>query len=75
MGIPGLIPRLQPFSSVERLRDDIIIDGPAFAYHVYRLSERDSIPSDSPLDQISYKDLGVKAIAWLSSLESCHVTM
>lgn len=77
MGFPGLISRLYPYSQEDNLKTDIIIDGPAFAYHVYELSERDAIPSCSPLDRMSYNGLGEKAIAWLDKLEStcCPVTV
>ena len=75
MGIPGLLNRLRPFSKVEKLGDRVIIDGPALAYHIYHVSEGNGVPSESPLDQISYKDLGEQAIAWLEDLESCGVVM
>lgn len=63
MGIPHLITTLEPFSVRGTLQDeDIVIDGPALAYHVLHICRRNGI------GQPSYSLLGQIALSWLSEL-------
>ncbi|KAF4125363.1 hypothetical protein GMORB2_4203 [Geosmithia morbida] len=63
MGIPHLITTLQPFAQQGFLKDEaIVIDGPAFAYHILEICRRNGIT------QPSYAVLGCTAVRWLSEL-------
>ncbi|KAI7764769.1 hypothetical protein LZL87_003974 [Fusarium oxysporum] len=63
MGIPRLIPTLEPYVVHGSLNDEhIVIDGPALAYHILYICNRHGIP------QPSYKLLGETAVAWLDEL-------
>lgn len=69
MGIRGLTAALRPFAAGAELADSVVIDGPAFAYHILfscRLGKQVSTALNDP----SYSDLGSAAIQWLDNLQS-----
>ncbi|KAL2159887.1 hypothetical protein VTH06DRAFT_2020 [Thermothelomyces fergusii] len=71
MGIPKLRRHLEPYAQRAIIGlTNIVLDGPAFAYHVLRLCSRTSRKA-SPFEQPSYEVLGRTAIAWLERLQSC----
>ncbi|EGR52107.1 uncharacterized protein TRIREDRAFT_55052 [Trichoderma reesei QM6a] len=70
MGIPHLITTLESYASHEILQhQDVVIDGPALAYHVLHLcrTQGASQPSYSLLSQV--------VIEWLDRLEDQQVTI
>ncbi|KAF5707412.1 hypothetical protein FGLOB1_6947 [Fusarium globosum] len=63
MGIPRLIPTLEPYVVHGGLNNEhVVIDGPALAYHILYICNRHGIP------QPSYKLLGETTVAWLDEL-------
>ncbi|KAI7788361.1 hypothetical protein LA080_010694 [Diaporthe eres] len=69
MGIRGLTAALRPFASWEKLGGSVVIDGPAFAYHIFfacRLESRVCTTLQDP----PYSVLGSAAIRWLDNLQS-----
>lgn len=63
MGIPRLIPTLEPYVVHGCLNNEhVVIDGPALAYHILYICNRHGIP------QPSYKLLGETTVAWLDEL-------
>ncbi|KAG8168062.1 hypothetical protein KVR01_003751 [Diaporthe batatas] len=69
MGIRGLTAALRPFAAYSKLADSVVVDGPAFAYHIFfacRLESRVSTALQDP----SYTALGSAAISWLDNLQS-----
>lgn len=69
MGIRGLTAALRPFASREKLAGSVVIDGPAFAYHIFfacRLESRVCTALQDP----PYSVLGSAAIRWLDNLKS-----
>lgn len=63
MGIPHFITTLEPYAEHGILDNTrVVIDGPAFAYHVLYICNR------SGLVQPSYQLLGSTAISWLDEL-------
>jgi hypothetical protein len=78
MGIPHLITYLRPFATLENLAgQSIVIDGPAFAYHVWHICLlRQSSAWRNPFEaQPSYKDVADTALGWLDELRRYNVTM
>lgn len=77
MGIPHLITHLEPYAESEHLASkNVVIDGPAFAYHVYHICM--SAKTDARgLFQItpSYAEISKLAIEWLQELEHHGATM
>lgn len=77
MGIPHLTQYLRPHAVSGPLSgQDAVIDGPAFAYHIYYilLSSRQS--SRNQLEAaISYDEIGSVAISWLKALQKSRVTV
>lgn len=70
MGIPHLISTLEPFAVQHQLTDeDIVIDGPALAYHILHICRRNGI------GQPSYDVLGATALQWLQQLTSGGLSM
>lgn len=69
MGIRGLTAALRPFASRVKLADRVVIDGPAFAYHVLFACRLESRVT-SALEDPSYSVLGSAAIRWLDNLQS-----
>ena len=75
MGIPHLTTTLQPFARREALNGKtVVIDGPAFAYHIIYLCELASRPI-GPLTQPSPALLGETALAWLDMLERHKISV
>ncbi|KAH8889646.1 hypothetical protein GQ53DRAFT_689436 [Thozetella sp. PMI_491] len=67
MGIPHLKRLVEPYSQSGVIQDrKLVIDGPAFAYHVLHLCLRST--RDNLFDQPSYQTLGVTAIRWLDQI-------
>ena len=63
MGIPRLISTLEPFAVRGPLGgDDLVIDGPALAYHVLNICRRNRI------GQPSCDLLGRTTVSWLDKL-------
>lgn len=77
MGIPRLINRLEPYAELEALTgQDVVIDGPAFAYHVYYLCMKSKTGARGAFQAIpSYGDISRVAIEWLETLEGHGVSM
>ena len=76
MGVPHLKRHLQPYAVTGSIINsrDVIVDGPALAYHVLHLcSRRDS--GNGPLEQPSYALLGRTTVAWLDKLTACGCSM
>ncbi|KAL6884366.1 XPG domain-containing domain-containing protein [Trichoderma longibrachiatum] len=70
MGIPHLITTLESYASHEILqRQDVVIDGPALAYHVLHLCRMQGA------SQPSYGLLTQLVIEWLDRLEDQRVTI
>ncbi|KAG6366301.1 hypothetical protein INS49_000477 [Diaporthe citri] len=69
MGIPGLTAALRPFASWEKLADSVVVDGPAFAYHIFFACRLES-KACTALEDPSYSVLGSAAIWWLDNLQS-----
>ena len=75
MGIPHLKRHLRPYATCAELRNrDVIIDGPALAYHILNLC-RVGVSRHSPFEQPSYSLLQDTAIAWLDHLGTCGISM
>ena len=70
MGIPHLITFLQPYAEVESLgQQDVIIDGPAFAYHIYYTCQANRPDARGPFDAIpSYGEIEEASVRWLDSI-------
>ncbi|KAK3940662.1 XPG domain containing-domain-containing protein [Diplogelasinospora grovesii] len=77
MGIPGLKRHLDPYgltvvyngrNPLNGIR--VVIDGPALAYHVLSLCQRNVLKS-SPFEQPSYRLLGQTALSWLDEIQTC----
>lgn len=77
MGIRGLIRHVRPFAHSASLRDqEVVIDGPAFAHHVYHLCLGARGTANNALEAApSYGELVTAAIAWLEDLKANRVSM
>lgn len=76
MGIPNLITHLRPYAELDNLRGDVIIDGPALAYHVYFLCLSLRSGAKNPFEASpTYQELGEAVILWLTCLESQDITV
>lgn len=77
MGIPHLITFLERHSTVESLAGQtVVIDGPAFAYHVYYICLLSRSHVRRPFEVApSYAEIGETAIQWLDGLREAQVTM
>lgn len=65
MGIPHLISTLEPFAARGSLKgQDVVIDGPALAYHVLYICRRNGI------GQPSYDLIGRTTLSWLDKLSA-----
>lgn len=75
MGIPHLITHLRPYSENTNFNgQDVIIDGPGFAYHVFHTCLADEPDARNPFEAFpSYKKIGDAAIRWLEELEGFGV--
>jgi hypothetical protein len=75
MGIPQLKRHLEPYAERAAIEPgDVVLDGPALAYHVLSLCSR-STRKTSPFEQPSYHLLGETAIAWLERIEACGLSV
>lgn len=77
MGIPHLITLLQPYSELRLLEgQDVVIDGPAWAYHIYYICLGRRSSSRGPFQALpSYAEIGDAAIEWLDGLRQSNVSM
>lgn len=80
MGIPHLITHLRPYAVVADLTTknapNVVIDGPAFAYHIYHLCLAAKADNKNPFEATpSYALLGNTAIQWLDTLRARDVKM
>ncbi|KFY27296.1 hypothetical protein V493_03588 [Pseudogymnoascus sp. VKM F-4281 (FW-2241)] len=75
MGIPHLITHLRPYSESTNFNgQDVIIDGPAFAYHIFHTCLAEVPEARNPFEAFpSYKKIGDAAIRWLEELEGFGV--
>ncbi|KAK0735838.1 XPG domain containing-domain-containing protein [Apiosordaria backusii] len=75
MGIPHLKRNLEPYAERGPIEPcNVVVDGPALAYHVLNLASRTTIKT-SPFEQPPYELLGRTAIAWLDNMEECGLTV
>ncbi|KAH6856704.1 XPG domain containing-domain-containing protein [Chaetomium sp. MPI-CAGE-AT-0009] len=75
MGIPQLRRQLERYAERAVIETtNVILDGPALAYHVLGLCSRTTRKS-SPFEQPSYELLGKTAIAWLSQIQKCGLSV
>ncbi|CAP70388.1 uncharacterized protein PODANS_3_4670 [Podospora anserina S mat+] len=73
MGIPHLKRNLEPYAERGAIAPcNVVVDGPALAYHVLSLASRTTIKT-SPFEQPSYELLGRTAIQWLEKMEDAHI--
>lgn len=76
MGVPKLLTTLTPFGDRKPLDNaNVIIDGPALAYHVVGLCMADPVMAATrshPLEQPTYAQLGQAAVDWLDTLCKHH---
>jgi len=76
MGIPHLISHLQPYAKSGPLTGDSVIDGPAFAYHVYYACLNNRPSSKNAFEAApTYHEVGKTAIAWLDGLVASGMNM
>ena len=75
MGIPRLISHLASYALDTDINGcSVVIDGPAFAYHVYYLCITAQKSAKNPFEGIpSYQLIEDTALRWLSELRSCQV--
>lgn len=74
MGISGLISALKKAASRTPLRGRVVIDGPAFAYHILHLA-RVEAGATTALKEPTYSVLGSTALQWLKNLETYGLDM
>ncbi len=75
MGIPQLKRHLEPYAERADIKPgDVVLDGPALAYHVLSLCSR-AIRKTSPLEQPSNHLLGQTAVAWLDQIQACGLSV
>lgn len=77
MGIRHLITFLEPYSSVESLAGkEIVIDGPAFAHHIYYLCLKATPDARNGFEAApSYSVLVRTAVDWLDRLRNSNAVM
>lgn len=70
MGIPRLLTTLEPYATFKELQgSSVVIDGPAFAYHILHVCRVNGI------SQPSYELLGETAVSWLNAFTDSKVTV
>jgi hypothetical protein len=75
MGIPQLRRQLEQYAERAVIAAGaVVLDGPAFAYHVLNLCSR-LRPKYDPFEQPSYELLGKTAIAWLDKIQKCDLSV
>jgi hypothetical protein len=73
MGVPRLRQLLEPYAEQVNLKGhDLVIDGPALAYHILYQCQRQA---DSLFNLPSYSVLGQTAIRWLNELTESGANM
>lgn len=78
MGILHLIFHLRPYAEiVSSLRDqDVVIDGPAMAYHIYHICLSLRPEAKNPFEAApTYRELGEAVILWLEFLQTHQLRM
>ncbi|KAH8590085.1 XPG domain containing-domain-containing protein [Bisporella sp. PMI_857] len=76
MGIPHLITHLQPYAESVPLTGVVVIDGPAFAHHIFHLCLKNRPWADSPVEAApTYEELGFTAIKWLEAIEGSGISI
>lgn len=77
MGIPHLITYLEPYAESQPLAgQDVVIDAPALAYHVYHICMGMKTGARGAFQAIpSYAEISTLAIEWLDALEEHGVVM
>lgn len=77
MGIPHLITHLRPFASNTDLSSqDVVIDGPALAYHIYHLCIASQPRARNPFEATpSPALLGQTVLRWLDEVQANGVTL
>ncbi|SPQ23661.1 daea0fe1-be1e-4288-aa7d-a1c1cdc0f56d [Thermothielavioides terrestris] len=75
MGIPQFKRHLEPYTQRAAIEPgDVVLDGPALAYHVLALCSR-ATRKTSPFEQPSYELLGKVAVAWLEKIQACGLSV
>jgi hypothetical protein len=83
MGFPRLTAFLRPYGeqitfTADRTNDTtrVVIDGPAFAHHVYNLCVQESDASGrTSQGYLSYGSIGERAVTWLRDLQKHSIVM
>ncbi|KAK0718258.1 XPG domain containing-domain-containing protein [Lasiosphaeria miniovina] len=75
MGVPHLRRHLEPYAQKGVIEPcNVVIDGPALAYHILALCLR-STQKSSPSEQPSYDVLGCTTVAWLDEIQASGLTV
>ena len=74
MGIPRLTSSLEPYAVRSQLTGRVVIDGPAFAYHILYVCRREC-RTNGPLTEPTYGQLSEAALQWLNGMGECGITM
>jgi hypothetical protein len=77
MGVRHLITFLRPYATSEALAGkQLVIDGPAFAYHIYHIALQSRGNATSYFEAVpSYNVLADTAITWLDGLRASNAVM
>jgi len=76
MGIPHLATHLQPYAKHGPLVGDVVVDGPAFAYHVYFICLNNRPAARNAFEAApTYHEIGKTAIAWLDGLMAAGINL
>jgi len=77
MGIPHLTTFLRPYAERSSLAgENVVIDGPGLAYHIYYLCLSCSSSARNPFEASpSYQNVGKAVIGWLDTLQMSGVVM
>lgn len=79
MGVPKLLATLTPYGDRRPLEaEQVVIDGPALAYHAASLCQANPQPATGlghSFDQTTSSQLGQVALAWLDELRGRGNTM
>ena len=77
MGIPHLITYLRPFAAnVNLTGQNVVIDGPALAYHIWHICLAAQSHSQNPFEATpSYKLIEETLIRWLDELQKYNVSL
>lgn len=77
MGVRHLITFLRPYSTLESIAgQQIVIDGPAFAHHIYYICLKGTKSAQNALEAApSYSVLVKTALLWLEGLQDSNAVM